>query len=192
MEPKPGYSGQCRHSSGLNVWSTQRAPTNQKDLYLGSESHIKCFASVVFMAESRIRLYVKGVKTLSGQTDKIGFGHGQLELGDYPQPHGFQIGRPNAIYSLVLPEDQQDMVELVKKVASKHGLEVDVVDVGRENVLHRAVQGEIERLKVLPTLVANSGRKVEGHMAEQQVEELLSGTHPSDVYQRDKRTMGLG
>lgn len=77
-------------------------------------------------------------------------------------------------HEFVLDEDQQKIVELVREIAVKHRLEVEVVDVTRENVLRRTIQEERERIKTFPTLVVDSGKKFEGEMTREQVESVFS------------------
>lgn len=78
---------------------------------------------------SRIILYVKSVKTVTGtfQGWRVkGFARGRrLETETKPK------------YEFVLSEDQQKIVDMVREAAFQHDLEVDVIDVARENPLHR-------------------------------------------------------
>ena len=53
-------------------------------------------------------------------------------------------------------------------------MEVEVVDVTRENALRRILQKKRERIKNFPTLIASSGERIEGSFTERQVEELFS------------------
>lgn len=77
-------------------------------------------------------------------------------------------------YEFVLPENQQRIVELVKEVASSHNLEVEIVDVVKENVLHRAAQREFKRIRTFPTLVSVSGEMLTGVTTKEQLEAFLS------------------
>jgi short-subunit dehydrogenase len=74
-----------------------------------------------------------------------------------------------------LPDDQKAAVEIVRRLCEKHGIEVRIVDVTRENLLHRVVQEEVSKIKTFPTLITDSGRRLEGSFSEEQVESLLSG-----------------
>jgi pheromone shutdown protein TraB len=77
-------------------------------------------------------------------------------------------------YEFVLSENQQEVVDMVKEIARRHCLEVEVVDVAEENVLRRVMQREREKIKIFPTLIAGSGQKIQGEITEKQVESLLS------------------
>jgi hypothetical protein len=77
-------------------------------------------------------------------------------------------------YEFVLSDEQQKVVEKVKEVALKHGLEVEVIDVTRESLLHRAIEEGLGRIGTFPTLVAGSGGKIEGKMTRKQIESVLS------------------
>jgi hypothetical protein len=131
------------------------------------------------MAESKIRLYVKSVKTVTGTVE--------VEREYIPRPRLPPTVKTEPKHEYILPEDQQKTIEMIKSIASKYGLKVEVVDVARENVFHREMQKEREKIRIFPTLIVSSGERIEGNIPEQQVEELLSDTH-----QRGKRTMGLG
>ena len=74
----------------------------------------------------------------------------------------------------VLPDDQKDAVRMVRRVASKLGFEVEVVDVARENVIRREIQKERVKIRVSPTLIVSSGERIEGPLTEEQVEAILS------------------
>jgi hypothetical protein len=63
---------------------------------------------------------------------------------------------------------------LVTEAASKKGLEVEVIDVARESILHRAFQEELEKIHAFPTIMVGSGRKIEGNMTKKQIDEVLS------------------
>jgi glutaredoxin len=118
------------------------------------------------MSYSRVRLYVKSVKTITGTAEVMHRRWG-ARGGGYDE----EI-RPE--YDYVLAENQQKIVEIVKQIARRYRLEVEVVDVSKENVLRRALQKEREKIRTFPTLVAGSGQKIEGNITEKQVESLLS------------------
>jgi hypothetical protein len=145
------------------------------------------------MVEPKIRLYVKSVKTVTGNVEvDLGYEHvegaytGQVlgEQGEYSNPLSASASAsvprhppnvktgPKEEYEL--PEDQEEAVKMVRRIAFKFGLEVEVVDVGRENVLQREIQREREKIKIFPTLILSSGERIEGALTEGQVESLLS------------------
>jgi len=143
---------------------------------------------VVFMSSCKIRLYVESTRTVVGtiEAEHEIFGRTTLEHPDRIKIEGkitdgtFRL-RQFAVeteprYDYVLSEDQQKVAEMVKSIACKHGLEVEVVDVAKENVLRRIVQKERDRICVFPTLIALFGGRIEGKITEKQVEELLSDT----------------
>ena len=63
---------------------------------------------------------------------------------------------------------------MIRRIACKHGFEVEVVDVTRENVLRRILQKEREGIRIFPTLIASSGERLEGSLSEMQVESVFS------------------
>jgi hypothetical protein len=138
------------------------------------------------VANKKATLYVKSVKTVTG-TESFERRAFLNKIGDYPDRIEIEGKRMNGTfvmkayqteteprYEFILPEDQQRVVEMVKEIASKHGLEVEVIDVSRENVLHRAMQREFENIKTFPTLIADSGEKLKGNFSQEQIESFLS------------------
>jgi hypothetical protein len=114
---------------------------------------------------SKVILYVKSIKTVIGTVETQGlrgFRVRVLETATEPK------------YDYVLSEDQQEVLEMVNKYARRHDVEVEVVDVTRENVLRRALQEEREKMRIFPTLTTDSGRRIEGKMTEEQIESFLS------------------
>jgi hypothetical protein len=124
------------------------------------------------MGDSTVRLYVKGVKrvTRAKKSGVVTFALPRVGQGEV-SPVTFD-GDTEAKYEFVLPEEQQKIVEIVQKVASEYGLKLDVIDVARENVLHRA----IEKTRSFPALVLDSRERIEGRMTREQIRSILSST----------------
>jgi hypothetical protein len=139
------------------------------------------------MSVPRVRLYVKSVKTVIGNIE-VDLGYEEVEgaytgqvLGEQGESPGsrFRPSRPPNVRTgpkeeYVLPEDQERTSEMVKHIASRHGLEVEVVDVARENILHRVIQEEREKIEAFSALLADSGERIEGDITEEQAESFLS------------------
>lgn len=133
-----------------------------------------------------VRLFVKSVKTVTGETEferrtivnKIGDSPDRIEIEGKRMEGTFQVKayetETEPQYEFILPEDQQHVIETVREVASKHGLEVEIIDVAKESVLHRAVQEQIERVRIFPTLVVGTALKIEGDMTKKQIESILA------------------
>jgi hypothetical protein len=140
----------------------------------------------MFMAEPKIRLYVKSVKTVTGtvETEHEVFGPSTLDRPNRVKIEGkvsngtFRL-RQFAIekepkYEFILSEDQQKIVETVNDISQRYSLEVEVVDFTRKNVLRRIIKEKQEKIKVFPTLITDSGRRIEGKMTDEKVESFLS------------------
>lgn len=136
---------------------------------------------------SQVTVYVKSVKTLTDtkqferrtpRLSKLGDSPDRIELEGKRADGTFlmktYVTETELIYEFVLPEEQQGIVDLANETASKLGLEVKVIDVGKENVLHRAIQKEFEKIRVFPTLVSDLGMMLEGISTKEQIEAFLS------------------
>lgn len=124
---------------------------------------------------STLRLYVRIVKTLAGNVE-VERPHFSVSREPYPwQTQKWpRPSSPPLVYEYILPEDQQKTTEMVKIIASKYGLEVEVIDVARKNFLSTLIQRKRKKIGIFPTLIAGSGQKAEGEITEKQVESLLS------------------
>jgi tetrahydrodipicolinate N-succinyltransferase len=119
---------------------------------------------MAIMAGSKVRLYVRSVRTVTG-TRKVERETllRRVRSVETEPTHGY-----------ILPEDQQKAAEMVRRIARKYGLEVEMVDLAKENVLRRVLQKEKEGIRILPTLMARSGVRLEGSLTEMQVESVFS------------------
>lgn len=123
------------------------------------------FDTVISEGSPVIRLYVKSVRTITGETQVYSF-NSPVDRYDIPL---------EATYGHVLPENQQNVLDIARKLATKYSFGIRLIDVGKENVLEREVRKELERIKVFPTLTADSGEKIEGNLTEGQIEVFLLG-----------------
>jgi ABC-type uncharacterized transport system substrate-binding protein len=142
----------------------------------------------MLMGHHKTRLFVKSVKTVTGTEEfehitfakRVGGRRDRFELEGKVMNGTFRIKayqkETEPVYEFILSEEQQEVVEMVKEAASEQGLEVEVIDVTKENVLHRAIQKELEKIRTFPTLIASSGEKIEGKMTKEQIESVLSPT----------------
>ena len=115
------------------------------------------------MAESKIRLYVKSVRTVTGTVE--------VEHARLREVHAVET-EPK--HEFILSEDQQKIVEIVQNISRRHSFEVEVVDVTRENFLRRMIKEKQEKIRTFPTLTTDSGRRIEGELTEEEVELFLS------------------
>jgi hypothetical protein len=137
---------------------------------------------VVFVPEFKIKLYVKSIKTVAETRE--------ADLCDPQAARAYPIRvKVEGKGDYVFPEDQQKAIETVKRIARKYGLEVEIVDVTREDAVHRILQKKRKRIKNLPTLIASSGERFEGNFTEKQVEELFSRLAEPE-WQKKIRTIG--
>ena len=135
----------------------------------------------MFVACRSLTLYVKSKKVITGETSVTEphlVSHGAKRGDFYRMRDMFWDtafdNKVEAVHDYVLPDDQKAAVETVKRLCERHGFELRIVDVTSENILHRTVQEEARKIKTFPTLITDSGRRVEGSFLEEQLESLLS------------------
>ena len=104
------------------------------------------------MVDLSIRLYVKSVKTVTGTVE--------IEREYIPRPRLPTTARTEPKHEYILPEDQQRTAEMVKSIASKFGLRVEVVDVAMENIFRREMRKGREKIRIFPTLIVTMKRSV--------------------------------
>ncbi len=118
------------------------------------------------MGLPKVRLYVKSDKAVTG-TVEIQRMYTRRPL--YPSTTETR-SRPEC----VLSEEQEAAIELVKNIASRYDLEIEIVDLGKENALRRLTQEARQKIRIFPTLMTDSGQRIEGNVTEEKVEFLLS------------------
>lgn len=137
--------------------------------------------SVAPINKRKVTLYVQSIKTLIGTEE---WGRWGYVASPSVRPGGYRLVRDYKTYSepkyeRVLPEDQKKFVEIVKDIALKHGFDVEIVDVAKEKEL---------KIKVFPTLITDSGEKIEGNMPQEQVELMFRKAAFSSDKQTHRRT----
>ena len=128
------------------------------------------------MKKRKLTLYVKSVKTVIG-TEKIDRHY--FQAGPPVKVSGYRLIPKHEVesvtkYRFVLPENQSRVVEMVKEIAPKHGFDVMIIDVTKENLLQRVLQEGAKKIKTFPTLVTNHGEKIEGDVTRAQIKSLLA------------------
>jgi len=122
----------------------------------------------------KVRLYVRSVKTVIGtkEVGKWGFVLGAGVRGGYRLLPDFKV-YSEAEFESVLPDDQKRVADMVEAVANKHGFEVEIIDVTKEKILYR-MSRRGPKIKIFPTLITDTGEKIEGKISEEQIESLLT------------------
>jgi len=134
------------------------------------------------MKKRKITLYVKSVKSVTG-TEK--WGRWGYVASPSVRPGGYRLVRDYKTYSepkyeKILPEDQKNFVKMVKEIAPRHGFDIEIVDVTKQKGLE---------VKTFPTLITDSGEKIEGCVSKEQVESQLAKATLSSDKQIRRRTV---
>ena len=125
---------------------------------------------------SKVTLYVRSSR-IQGADRKFVRLKTIVTVGDprtYPYPLSTKFPYYDeeriAHFDCVLPEDQKRMMEDVKELSVEHGFKVEVVDLGKMNILSRSRLQRSEKIEALPAMVTDSGLIFEGVMTKQQIE----------------------
>ena len=132
------------------------------------------------MTRRIVTLYVESEKTTEtqkvGRTKAVGQNLGVAPGGMAPPPQVFLVYDVESETTdiFVLPDDQKKVIQTVAEVAHELGIRVKVVDVTRMNRLQRYMQKKVRGLKGFPTLMVDSGKKLESGFSKEEVERFLS------------------
>jgi len=77
-------------------------------------------------------------------------------------------------FDSVLPRDQQEMIEGLKELGLKYNFKMEVVDLGKLNLLSRSRLKRLMKIRTLPAMVVDSGEMFQGVMTKQQMETCFS------------------
>lgn len=131
------------------------------------------------MKNYEVTVYVKSVKTVS-HVERVpreslvwDSTSRSMQPGANPRVTEAHEFEEVAMHDFLLSEEQKRAVDIVREVAAKYEIEVQIVDVTRENIIRR-VEQEAEGMKTFPTLVTSSGEKIEGDISKEKVDMLLS------------------
>ena len=112
---------------------------------------------------NQVTLYVKGNR-IKGADRQIPRLKTIVTIGDarthpYPWASKFPYYDVERIthFDYVLPEDQRKMMEDVKELSPKYDFKVEVVDLGKMNVLSRSRLKRSKEIEALPAMVTDSG-----------------------------------
>jgi hypothetical protein len=129
---------------------------------------------------NQVTLYVKGnrIKGADREVDreKTIVTLGGVMTNPYPWASKFPYYDVERIthFDYVLPKDQQEMMEDVKELSLKYGFKVEVVDLGKMNIISRSRLKHSREIEMLPAMVTDSGEIFEGLMNKQQIETCFS------------------
>lgn len=184
-------------SLDLVFWTTVLLLPPSLYLYRkGSQGVIKtrAWGGVVRMTPSRVQqqyklrkstnnqvtLYVKGNR-IKGADREVGREKTIVTLGGvmtnpYPYASKFPYYDVERIthFDYTLPEGEQQMMEDLKELSLKYDFKVEVVDLGKMNILSRSRLKHSKSIERLPAMVTDSGEIFEGVMTKQQIETYCS------------------
>jgi hypothetical protein len=114
-----------------------------------------------------ITLYVKSDRTV----EEIVTPDRESEIAGTLGPHYYR-GTPMGdgdtvpVDEFIFSKDQQELIEMVKEKTHEHSFAVRVVDLTREEPHHI--------IKIVPTLISDSGKRLEGKISEEQLASFLA------------------
>jgi len=125
---------------------------------------------------NQVTLYVKSDRIKSADREvareKTIVTQGGVMTDPYPWASKFPYYDVERIthFDYVLTKDQQKMMDDVKELSLKYNFKVEVVDLGKMNVLSRSRLKHSKKIDTLPAMVTDSGEIFDGVMTKQQIE----------------------
>ena len=122
----------------------------------------------------RITVYVRSMKVLVSETlveepYPVKKGYGPYEISKHTT---FQA-KLEKKYSYVLPDDQKELVEVVKRLGERYGYELNVVDVAKETAIHRLWR-KLKGIKTFPVIETNRRGKLQAPFSKSELERFIS------------------
>jgi glutaredoxin len=125
--------------------------------------------------KQEITVYVRSMKIPVGET---------LVEELYPikprAPRAYEISKDTwfkvklkKIYRYVLPDDQKALVEAVKQLSERHGLELKIIDVTKETAMHRLWR-KLKGIKNFPVVKTNRGDRLQAPFSQSRLERFVS------------------
>lgn len=127
----------------------------------------------------KVRLYVKSLKIAVGienvvidkpTMQNLGGGRAGNILRVYPTHEVRTVAK----YEYVLPEEQEHLFEIVKEVALKFGLKLEIIDVAQRDSFDEPIPKEVKKLKNYPVLATESETVLATGLTREDVERFLS------------------
>jgi len=120
--------------------------------------------------KQKIKVYVKSVKILMGESLVE-----ELYTVKRPSVYHSMWFRPKLkkIYSYALPDDQKEIVEVVRRMSEQVCVELEVVDVGSKTIIHRLWK-RLRRIKDYPVVETNRGSRLQAPFTRRQLERFIS------------------
>jgi hypothetical protein len=125
-----------------------------------------------------IRVYVKSVKVPIGE---------ELVEGLYPIKRGYSTVFRDGFYEVkrkitygyVLPDDQNAVIEEVKRLSERYGFELRVIDVSKEEVsdplvLLQRIWRRLKGIKHLPVVETNRRARLRAPFSQSELERFVS------------------
>ncbi len=151
--------------------------------YLRTRAHVfLARATARLERKSMLTLFVKSVKT-SEETESMDESEVYESMGARAQPYGFRGPLSNedtiTIDRYVYPEEQAEIIEMIKREAVKYGFAVRTVDLAKEE--------PDQKIRVIPTLINDSGKRLEGKISEQQLKCYLAHSQRPEICTDDSQ-----
>ena len=126
------------------------------------------------MEAPKVRLYVRSLKKKAG-TENVVIDVPVTEiLRNVIRVFPTHEVKTVTKYEYELPEEQEHLVEIVKEVAIKFGLKLEIIDVEQMDSFDKPLPNEVKKLKNFPVLATESETVLATGFSREDVERFLS------------------
>lgn len=121
-----------------------------------------------------ITVYVRSMKVLVSETlieepYPVKKGYGPYEVSKRTT---FQT-KLKKKYGYVLPDNQKALLEVVKELSERYGFELKVVDVAKENIIHKLWR-KLKGIKNFPVIEINKGDRLQAPFSPSELERFIA------------------
>jgi len=133
------------------------------------------------MEAPKVRLYVRSLKKKAGFENvvinvPIVQNMGEQPLGGVIRVYPSRQIQTITKYKYALPEEQEHLIEIVKEVALKFCLKLEIIDVEQMDSFDEPIPKEVKKLKNFPVLVTESETVLATGLTREDIERFLSHT----------------
>jgi hypothetical protein len=126
------------------------------------------------MEVPKVRLYVKSLEKPVGTENVVADVPVTIIVKNVVRVFPTHDVKTVTKYEYELPEEQEHLIEIVKEVAAKVGLKLEIIDAGKMDLFDEPLPKEVKQLKNFPVLATESKTQLATGFTREDIERFLS------------------